>query len=114
MRARLLDSNRNKNNSKNMVQTVRSITVLSGAKKIIIEKPCSLQRIFFSVRAFADQTLWCESKISFDDPNFNFIYVIDGPAKYFEARGEGIFQGDVWVFNTSNINLLYSVTEILI
>ena len=97
-----------------MVQTIRSITILAGEKKILIEKPHVLLRIFFSVRAFAEQSAWYESKISFDDPNFHYFYVIDGPAKYFEARGEGIFQGDVWVYNASNTNLLYSVTEILV
>jgi len=97
-----------------MVQTIHSITILAGEKKILIEKPRVSTRIFFSVRAFADQTTWYETKISFDDPNFRSFYVIDGPAKYFEARGEGIFQGDVWVYNASNTNLLYSVTEILV
>ena len=97
-----------------MVQTVRSMTILSGEKKIIIEKPRTLCRIFFSVRAFADQNTWLETKISFDDPQFLSFYVIDGPAKYFEAKGEGIFQGNVWIYNLSNINLLYSATEILI
>ena len=97
-----------------MVQTIHSITILAGEKKILIEKPRVSTRIFFSVRAFADQTTWYETKISFDDPNFCSFYVIDGPAKYFEARGEGIFQGNVWVYNVSNINLLYSMTEILV
>ena len=97
-----------------MVQTVRSITILAGEKRIILEKPRNSCRIFFSVRAFADQTAWLETKLSFDDPFFNSFYVIDGPAKYFEAKGEGIFQGNVWIYNISNINLLYSATEILI
>ena len=97
-----------------MVQTIHSITILAREKKILIEKPRVSTRIFFSVRAFADQTTWYETKISFDDPNFRSFYVIDGPAKYFEARGEGIFQGNVWVYNVSNINLLYSTTEILV
>ena len=96
-----------------MVQTIHSITVLAGGKKILIEKPHVLIRIFFSVRVFADQTAWYESKISFDDPQFLSFYVLDGPAKYFEARGDDIFQGNIWVYNMSNINLLYSATEIL-
>jgi len=96
-----------------MVQTVRSINVLAGEKKIIIEKPQVLHRIFFSVQVFADQTAWHESKISFDDPQFLSFYALDGPARYFEARGEDIFQGSIWVFNLSTINLLYSATEIL-
>ena len=97
-----------------MVQTVHSVTVLAGEKKIIIEKPQALRRVFFSIQSFADQTMWLESKISFDDPKFLSFYVLDGSARYFEARGEGIFQGDVWVYNASNTNLLYSMTEILI
>jgi len=96
-----------------MVQTIRSLTLLAGEKKIMIEKPLTLHRIFFSIEEFADQTAWLESKISFDDPMFYSFYVIDGPAKYFEARGDDIFQGDIWVYNTSDTNLLYSATEIL-
>ena len=87
--------------------------MLAGEKKIIIEKPLTLHRIFFSVQAFADQTAWYESKISFDDPQFRSFYVLDGPARYFQAKGEDIFQGNVWIFNVSNTNLLYSATEIL-
>ena len=96
-----------------MVQTVRSITILSGEKMMLIEKPRALHRIFFSIQAFADMTAWLETKISFDDPQFRSFYVLDGPAKYFQAEGDDIFQGDIWVYNMSNINLLYSATEIL-
>ena len=87
--------------------------MLAGEKKIIIEKPLTLHRIFFSVQVFADQTAWYESKISFDDPHFRSFYVLDGPARYFQAKGEDIFQGNVWIFNVSDTNLLYSATEIL-
>ena len=97
-----------------MVQTLRSINVSAGEKKIVVEKPQALHRIFFSIQAFADLTAWLETKISFNDPQFRSFYVLDGPSKYFEARGEGIFQGDVWVYNSSDTNLLYSATEILI
>ena len=96
-----------------MVQTVRSITILSGEKMMLIEKPRALHRIFFSIQAFADMTAWLETKISFDDPQFRSFYVLDGPAKYFEAKGDDIFQGNIWVYNMSDINLLYSATEIL-
>ena len=96
-----------------MVQTVHSLNILAGEKKIIIEKPQALHRIFFSIQAFADQAAWYESKISFDDPQFLSFYVLDGSARYFEAKGEDIFQGNIWVFNVSNTNLLYSATEIL-
>ena len=96
-----------------MVQTVRSITVLAGGKMVMLEKPQALHRIFFSVQAFADLAAWYETKISFDDPQFRSFYVLDGPAKYFEAKGDDIFQGNIWVYNMSDINLLYSATEIL-
>jgi len=97
-----------------MVQTIRSITILAGEKKLLLEKPQALRRVFFSIQAFADQTVWLESKISFDDPQFRSFYVLDGPARYFQAKGEDIFQGDIWVLNTSNTNLLHSATEILV
>ena len=96
-----------------MAQTVISINVSAGKKKIILEKPQALHRIFFSIQAFADLTAWLETKISFDDPQFRSFYVLDGSARYFEAEGDDIFQGNIWVYNTSNTNLLYSTTEIL-
>ena len=97
-----------------MVQTVMSKTLPAGEKKLLIEKPLALHRIFFSIRALADQSAWYQSQVSFDDPLFRSYYVLDGPAKYFEAKGEGIFQGDVWVFNASDQNLQYVITEILV
>ena len=97
-----------------MVQTVMSKTLPAGGKKLLIEKPRILRRIFFSIRALSDQSSWYQSRISFDDPLFHTYYVIDGPAKYFEAKGEGIFQGNVWVLNASDQNLQYTISEILI
>ena len=97
-----------------MVQTVMSETLPAGGKKLLLEKPLALHRIFFSIRALADQSAWYQSKVSFDDPLFRSFYVLNGPAKYFEAKGEGIFQGDVWVHNTSDQNIQYTATEILI
>ena len=97
-----------------MSQTVISLTVPAGHSVIFFEKPQVSTRIFFGIRALADDTKWAQSKISLGDPLFTFCYVIDGPGKYFEARGEGIFQGDVWVWNASTVNLLYVGTEILI
>ena len=96
-----------------MVQTLRTISLSPGAKKIILKKPIVLCRIFFSIRAFADQNAWYQSKISFDDPNFTSFFSLNGPAKYFEAKGENIFQGNVWVLNASTVDLQYSATEIL-
>ena len=97
-----------------MAQTLRTLTLSAGDKTILIKKPIVLYRIFFSIRALADQTTWYQSKISFDDPAFLSFYSINGPAKYFEAKGEGIFQGDIWVMNASTVSLQYTMTEILI
>ena len=97
-----------------MVQTVWSETISGGHKKIIFEKPLALRRIFISVKAIASAEAWCESWISFDDPMFYSYYIMAGQAKYFEAKGEGIFQGDVWVLNTSGGDTRYTTTEILI
>ena len=97
-----------------MVQTLSSATILAGHKILLFEKPHALRRIFLSIRALADDTVWHQSMISFDDPLFHTYFVLDGPGKYFEAKGEGIFQGDVWVCNTSDANLFYTGTEILI
>ena len=97
-----------------MVQTVHSVLIAPGHKLLIIEKPLVLCRIFFSVRGFAPQNYSFESRISFGDPSFRSYYILDGPGSYFEAKGEGIFQGDIWVRNASGINLTYMVSEILI
>ena len=96
-----------------MVQTLRTISIAPGQKKIIVKKPKVLCRIFFSIQAFADQDTWYQSKISFDDPNFTSFFSLNGPAKYFEAKGENISQGNVWVLNASTVDLQYSATEIL-
>ena len=96
-----------------MVQTVHSITILAEEKKLLIQKPLVLHRIFFSIRVFAPQDEFHEVKISFDDPHFHSFYVLDESARYFEAKGEDIFQGGIWTFNTSNTDLLHSATEIL-
>ena len=96
-----------------MAQTVCSHVILAGEKKIIIEKPYSLQRIFFSICVVASQTSWYDVRMSFDEPKFCSYYPLNGPTKYFEAEGVGIFQGNVWVFNASDTDLLLAVTEIL-
>jgi len=97
-----------------MAQTVVSVTIPAGHQRILIEKPRSLYRVFFSVRALAADSAWHQSMISLGDPFFTSFYVLDGPAKYFEVRGVGLFQGNVWVRNASTTNLLYLATEILI
>ena len=97
-----------------MAQTLRTITLSAGDKTILVEKPLVLCRIFVSVRALADEDKWYQSKLSFDDPSFTSFYVLNGPGKYFEAKGEGIFQGNIWGQNASTVNLQYTMTEILI
>ena len=97
-----------------MVQTIGTYPILAGEKKIILEKPHVLCRIFLGIRVLAPPEAWAESRISFDDPTFHFYYILAGASKYFEARGEGIFQGDVWVLNNTEGDLSYTVTEILI
>ena len=97
-----------------MAQTLLSVTILAGHRKLFFEKPHRLRRIFISIRALANDTSWYQSRLSFDDPQFHTYFVLDGPGKYFEARGEGISQGDAWVYNASDIDLYYTATEILV
>jgi len=97
-----------------MVQTLITKTILAGQKMLLLEKPLVLNRVFFSIRALADDTAWYKSSVSFGDPLFHSFFVLNGPGKYFEARGEGIFQGDVWVRNQSDHDLEYTATEILL
>jgi len=96
-----------------MVQTVHSETIPAGQKMILVEKPCVLHRIFFSISVLRANNEWFASKVSFDDPLFRSFFVLDGPERYFEARGQDIFQGNVWVQNVSSQDILYSMTEIL-
>ena len=97
-----------------MAQTVYTVAIPAGHRVIFFEKPRVLRRIFMSVRALVDNAAWAMSKLSFGDPLFVSYLALAGPAKYFEAKGEGIFQGDVWVYNLTGVDLLYTGTEILI
>ena len=97
-----------------MVQRVWTETILSGHRKIMFEKPLVLHRIFISINTLVPPETWCESRISFGDPMFYSFYTLAGNAKYFEAKGEGIFQGDVWLLNTTGGGVLYTMTEILV
>ena len=97
-----------------MVQTLITKTILAGQKMLLLEKPLVLNRVFFSIRALADDTVWYKSLVSFGDPLFRSFFVLNGPGKYLEARGEGIFQGDIWVCNISDQDLEYTATEILV
>jgi len=97
-----------------MVQTVQTIILHAGQQKIFFEKPHVLRRIFVSIRALAPPESWAESRISFDDPMFYSYFTLAGFSKYFEAKGEGIFQGDIWVFNNATGDLSYTLSEILL
>ena len=79
----------------------------------MLEKPLALQRIFFSICAITDFASWHEAKVSFDDPSFQSYYTINGPEKYFTAEGEDIFQGDIWIWDVSDVDILFTATEIL-
>ena len=96
-----------------MVQTLCTISVLAGEKKIILEKPNRLRRIFFAVRTIADQAPVCTTWLSFDDPLFNNYFVFSRSMKYFVAEGPDINQGDIWIYNASGGDLNYTATEIL-
>jgi len=96
-----------------MVQTVCTHKVLVGEKIIILKKPLALHRIYFSICAITNLTTWHESKISFDDPLFRSYYTVNGPEKYFTAEGADIFQGNIWIWNVSDVDILFTATEIL-
>ena len=96
-----------------MVQTVGSHKILAGEKKIVLKKPLVLRRIFFSICRIHGQTAWYMARISFDDPLFSSYYVLNGAENKFLVEGEDIFQGNVWVMNSSDIDLWFAVTEIL-
>jgi len=97
-----------------MVQTVKSLRLSIGQQKIFLERPRALSRIFFKIVAILPQTVNYESWISFDDPLFFEYFTLLGTNTYFEAEGDGIFQGNIFVLNKSTVNILYSVTEILV
>jgi len=96
-----------------MVQTIRSISIQPSQKKKVAEIPHSLHRIFFSVRVVVGVNTWYPSKISFGDPSFASFYLLAGTERYFEMRGEDIFQGDIWVKNEAELSLSYAISEIL-
>jgi len=96
-----------------MVQTVQSLWVYSGQTTRVFEKPSVLHRIFFRVQVLTDPATQHPLRLSFDDPLFISYYILDWSFRHFQAEGEDIFQGDVWVMNPTDINLLVSLTEIL-
>ena len=97
-----------------MVQTVKSVRIHPDGHMILLEKPRVLRRIFYSIMVPTDLTMGHRSHISFDDPAFYSYYTLDGPVQHFEGKGEGIFQGDIWVQNVSPADLVFVVTEILV
>ena len=97
-----------------MTQTVKSQWVFSGWVLRLINKPLVLNRIFFSVKVLTDSTTDYRAYISLGDPRFSSYYALGRSVPFFEAKGEGIFQGDVWVQNVSTADLLFVMTEILV
>jgi len=97
-----------------MAQTVKSQRVPSGWIVRLLNKPLVLNRIFFSVKMIADTTTDYKSYISLGDPTFTSYYILDKQVFFFEAKGEGIFQGVIWVQNASTVDLLFDATEILV
>ena len=96
-----------------MVQTVCTLSIPLGKKMIILEKPRSLNRIFFSITTILSTTSGYDIQISFGDPLFRSYYSLRGSKKYFEAEGVDIFQGSIWVFNNSSADVDVTATEIL-
>ena len=97
-----------------MVQTVKSRWVYSGWRLCLLPKPLVLNRIFFSVKVPFDATMDCRAHISLGDPKFFTYYTLNKQVFFFEAKGEGIFQGDVWVENVSTPDLQFVTSEILV
>ena len=97
-----------------MVQTVKSRRLQPDQQGVFLERPHVLSRIFFKIVAILPTTANYMSKISFDDPLFVDYYTLLGSNTYFEAEGDGIFQGNIFVRNESSVNILYSTTEMLI
>ena len=96
-----------------MVQTVCTHRILAGKKRIVIEKPRSLNRIFFSIMTILSTSSGYDIRVSFDDPLFHSYYSLRGATKHFEAEGKDIFQGNIWAYNVSDMDFWYTITEIL-
>ena len=97
-----------------MAQTVASVVLQNGQQRIFFKKPQVLCRIFCNISVLAAESVWQESKISFGDPLFSSFYALNGQHRDFEVKGEGLYQGDVWVCNNSGAALYYTGTEILV
>jgi len=97
-----------------MTQTARSQWIYSGWKIRLLDKPQVLNRIFFNVKVLTDPTNDYRVYLSLGDPRFFSYYTLSRQVPYFEAKGEGIFQGDIWIQNVSTVDLLLTMTEILV
>ena len=97
-----------------MAQTVKTRTIYSGWKVVLLEKPLASRRIFFSIKVLTDLSAGYRSNISFDDPAFCSYYTLDGSIQQLEAKGEGIFQGNIWVQNVSLSDLIFVTMETLV
>ena len=97
-----------------MAQTLKTKKVYTGWKVILLEKPLASRRIFFSVKVLTDLSIGHRSHISFGDPTFSSYYTLDGPVQELTAKGEGIFQGNIWAQNISPSDLVFVTTEILV
>ena len=97
-----------------MVQTVKSLMLVAGDMKIVFEKPHILRRIFVRIVSVLPRNEAYKSHISFDDPLFHSYFLITDGCPDFEARGDGIFQGNIWLRNPSSISIYYTATEILV
>ena len=96
-----------------MAQTLKTQWVYSGWKAVLLEKPLASCRIFFSIKVLTDLSMGYRSYISFDDPAFSSYYTFDGSIQQLEAKGEDIFQGNIWAHNVSDHDLTYALSEIL-
>ena len=97
-----------------MVQTVKSLVLVAGDGMIVFEKPRVLHRIFVKIVSVLPRSETYKSHISFDDPSFHSYFIITEGHPEFEAKGDGIFQGDIWLRNQSSISIYYTATEILV
>jgi len=97
-----------------MVQTVVYESLPVGQQKIFFEKPRVLCRIFFKISALIQPAWGYRLKISLGDPMFSSCYTLTGSNTFFESKGKGIFQGDIWVRNVSTAAVEYTATEILV
>jgi len=80
----------------------------------LLNKPLVLNRIFFTVKVLTDPTTDYKLYISLGDPGFSSYFTLGGQVPYFEAKGEGIFQGDIWAQNVSAAEIYLSMSEILV